>query len=82
MKLKEFIKKYSLPDGMTIDHIAIKHPKTKEKIYIISNFFQGIWYRKTKGSAKQNGEMWPYSPISDIQDLYVHKDAKKELGLK
>jgi hypothetical protein len=82
MKLRQFIKKYSLPGNMTLDHIALIHPKTKEKIYIISNFLQGIWYRKIKGSAKQNGQMWPYSPVPDIQDLQVHKNAKKELDLK
>ena len=82
MNLKTFIDKYHLSDTLSLDHIAISHPETREKIYIISQWFSGIWFRKIKGSANSNGQMWPLQWIKDIGDLEVHKDAKKELGIK
>ena len=81
MKLSQFLKKYDLPGTITIDHIAIQHPETGEKIYIISNWCAGFWYRKTKGSAHHEGQMWPVQYEDDLNDLEVHKDAKKELDL-
>lgn len=79
--LQQFVKKYPLPSGMTVDHIAVKHPETGEKIYVISNWHNGFWYRKIKGSAKQDGQMWPVQYYPSVGNLEVHKDAKKELGL-
>ena len=81
MKLSQFLKKYELSDSLTLDHIAIQHPETKEKIYIISNWNAGFWYRKTKGSANHNGQMWPVQYEKELGELEVHKGAKKELDL-
>ena len=80
MKLSKFIDKYNLSDAITLDHIALKHPETNEKIYIVSNWFSGFWYRKIKG--QKEGQMWPAQYYGDLNDLEVHKDAKKELKLE
>jgi len=82
MTLKIFIDKYHLPNTLGIDHVAIKHPQTGDKIYIISQWYSGIWFRKIKGSANMNGQMWPLQWTEDIGSLEVHKDAKKELSIK
>ncbi len=82
MKIKEFIDKYHLPDNLGLDHIAVKHPKTGQKIYVVSQWYSGIWFRKTKGSASGNGQMWPCQWNAGVEELEVHKDAKKELGIK
>ena len=79
MTLKEFYEKYKLPDSMLLDVVPLKHPETGEKIYIISNWFSGFWYRKLPG--KKEGRMWPVQYSGDLNDLEVHKDAKKELDL-
>jgi hypothetical protein len=80
MTLRTFIKKHKLPDSLTVDHIAIKHPKTGEKIYVVSQWCAGVWYRKKKGSAGSDGQMWPLQVAGgDVGSLNVHSAAKKEL---
>ena len=81
MKLKTFIEKYKLSDSLTVDNIALQHPESKEKIYVISQWNAGFWYRKIKGSAGQNGQMWPAQFSKPLGELEVHKDAKKELDV-
>jgi hypothetical protein len=79
MTLKKFIEKYELSDFVLIDKIPIKHPETGEKIYIVSNWMSGFWYRKLP--SQKEGQMWPVQYPGDLNDLEVHKDAKKELEL-
>ena len=79
MKLKQFIDKYPSLGAITMDHIAIEHPDTGEKIYIISHWNNGFWYKKTKGSASEDGTVWPMQYSGDLLNLKVHKDSKKEL---
>ena len=81
MTLKIFIDKYHLPNTLGIDHVAIKHPQTGDKIYIISQWYSGIWFRKSKGSGNDDGQLWPLQWYDKIENLDVHKDAKKELHI-
>jgi len=81
MKLIKFINKYHLLNTLSVDHIAIKHPETGDKVYVVSQWGTGIWVRKTKGSADKEGQMWPIQWDNKIGNLEVHKDAKKELGI-
>lgn len=83
MKLGAFLEKHkaALPPNMGVDHVAVKHPETGAKIYIVSAWRQGFWYRKVKGSCDIGGQMWPCGWSKDLLQLQVHPSATKELGL-
>ena len=77
MKLGEFIEKYELPDSCEVNRIPIKHPETKEKIYIKSRWFNGFWYQMFPGPLY--GRVYPCQYACDLTDLEIYARAKKEL---
>lgn len=78
--LNKFIDKNPSLASLTLDHIALKHPETREKIYIISQWAAGFWFRKTKGSANENGPIYPCQYSKNVLELEVHEDAWEELA--
>lgn len=78
MKLREFIEKHKLPDTLEVNQIPLKHPETKEKIYIKSKWFNGFWYQTFPGVL--NGRVHPCQYFGDLMDLEVYLYARKELA--
>ena len=77
MKLGKFIEKYKLPDNFPIERIPLKHPESGKKIYMVSNWFVGFWYKYNLARS----QVYPFQYYGDIKDLEVHRDAKKDLEL-
>lgn len=77
MKLGEFIEKYELPDSLEVNRIPIKHPETKEKIYIKSRWFNGFWYQTFPGPL--HGQIYPCQYMQDLTDLEIYGRARGEL---
>lgn len=77
MKLCEFIAKHKLPDTTALNSIPLKHPKTKEKIYIHSRWSSGFWYRKIPHTVV--GPVYPCEYRNDLNDLKIYGYARKEI---
>lgn len=77
MTLMQFCNKRKLPDDFNINRIPVNHPETGEKIYLVSGWNTGFWYRKKPGVDE--GRVWPCQYTGGIGSLQVHRDARREV---
>ncbi|MBI5420858.1 MAG: hypothetical protein HZA35_00920 [Parcubacteria group bacterium] len=68
----KFIEKHKLSDTTDLSQIPLVHPKTGKKIYVVSSWFSGFWYRRKPGSV---GRVYPYQYYGSLLELEVHPDA-------
>lgn len=77
MNVREFIAKHKLPDTIALNGIPLKHPQTKEKIYLYTSFHGGFWYRKIPYIT--TGSVYPCQYRNDLNDLEIYGYARKEI---
>lgn len=78
MKLEKFAVQRKLPDSFDVNRIPVKHPEAGEKIYILSIWSSGFWYRKNP--SRGDGPIHPCQFNEKLAELEVHSDAEKEIA--